>query len=163
MQRFDFQTQVSPNSLAREKATQIGLVGIDQLPRFVSATEGSEPLEVSLQYGQDIEGVFIDSLVKVKCQLLCQFCLSTFTYPIHSTTRFRPVLTLEAAREIPAEDEPVLYENGFINIINMIEDDALLAIPNYPKCNDCMNDNKADTFPSQFAILANLDLLPENN
>jgi uncharacterized protein len=161
MQSLDFQTLVSPNSLAREGAKQIGLVGIDQLPRFASTVDGSEPLEVNLQYGQDIEGVFIASLIKVKCQLLCQFCLSTFSYPIHSHTRFRPVLTLEATREIPSEDEPVLYEDGFVNIINMIEDDALLAIPNYPKCNDCMNNNKADTFPSQFDIIPNLAILPE--
>lgn len=163
MQGIDFQTPVRPDALAREGVTQMGSISIDQLPRFASAVEGSQSLEVGLQYGQDEDGIFIATHVSTRAELLCQFCLSNFTYPLESHSKFRPVLTLEATREIPADDEPVLYEDGFINIISMLEDDALLAIPNYPKCNDCMNDNKADTFPSQFAILANLDLLPENN
>jgi uncharacterized protein len=162
MQGLDFQTQVRPDTLARERAMQMGLVAIDQLPRFASAVESSEPLEISLQYAKDIEGVYIDSVIKVKCQLLCEFCLSIFTFSLHSKSRFRPVLTLEATREISQDDEPILYEDGFINTINMIEDDVLLAIPNYPRCSDCMgDDNKADTFPSQFDIIPNLAILPE--
>jgi uncharacterized protein len=154
MQGIDFQTQVRPDSLARERVKQTGLVSLDQLPRFAAAVESGEPLEVSLEYGQDPEGIFIQCLVKGSAHILCQFCLSDFRSPIDSNTRFRPVLTLEAAREIATDDEPVIYEGGFINIINMIEDDALLAIPNYPKCADCSNEN---TFSSQFATMSNSD------
>jgi uncharacterized metal-binding protein YceD (DUF177 family) len=82
---------------------------------------------------------------------------------LQSFNKFRPVHTLEAAREISDECEPVLYEDGNINIINLIEDDAILAIPNYPQCNDCKHDNMGDTFPSQFAIMANSDSVSEND
>lgn len=158
MQLLDFQTQVQPNSLAREGAEHEGRLSLSQLPRFASLVEGSDPLLVSLLYGQDEEGVFIDTSVKGNCQLLCQHCLESYTYSLHSLARFRPVYTLEAAREVPEDSEPVLYEEGFINIINMLEDDAMLAVPTYPKCTDCEFNNKTDTFPSQFATIAGLDL-----
>lgn len=133
----------------------MGLVSLDQMPRLAAAVEGAQPLEITLQYGKDPDGVYIQSSVQGKCELLCQFCLSVHPFQIESHTRFRPVLTLEATREIPDEDDPVLYENGFINVINMIEDDALLALPNYPKCADCSNE---DTFSVQFATISDLDL-----
>lgn len=158
MQDVDFQTQVRPDALAREGAKHKAWVELTQMPRYASAVEGSTPLEVSLQYGRDAEGVYILTSLQATCQLLCQFCLTSYPQSIQANTRFRPVLTLEATREISPEDEPVMYENGFINVINMLEDDALLAIPSYPKCNACMHDNMADTFTSQFATMASSDL-----
>lgn len=130
---------------------------MSRLPRLLEATESSSPLEASLQFGRDMEGVYIQTSLKAESELLCQFCLSPYPFELASSSRFRPVSTLEAAREISEQDEPVLYEEGTINIINMLEDDALLALPTYPKCKVCENDNKADTSHSQFAILAHFN------
>jgi uncharacterized protein len=158
MQLLDFQTQVQPNSLAREGAQRAGKLTLSQLPRFASLVESSSELDASLVYGQDEEGVFIDTHLKGSCELLCQHCLESYPFSLKSLARFRPVYTLEAAREVPEDSEPVLYEEGFVNIINMLEDDAMLAVPTYPKCKNCELNNKTDTFPSQFATIAGLDL-----
>jgi uncharacterized protein len=141
MQLLDFQIPVCPRALAREGASYSGLIESSRLTRYSSAVESSGPLEASLQFGQDAEGIFIDTTLKAESEVLCQFCLSRYSHALRSASRFRPVLTLEAAREISDEDEPVVYENGLINIINMLEDDALLALPNYPKCKECENGN----------------------
>lgn len=159
MQLLDFQTQVRPDSLAADGARHHGLVELSQLPRFACGIESSMPLDAQLSYGRDEDGVYIDASLSTRCQIMCQFCLSHFSFLLQSNSRFRPVLTLEAAREVSDDCEPVLYENGIINIINMIEDDALLALPNYPQCNDCKHNNKADTFPSQFDTIT----YPEND
>lgn len=160
MQLLDFQTQVRPDALAADGATHHGSVELSQLPRFASAVESSLPLEAHLAYEQDEDGVFIDTTLNTRCQLLCQFCLSQFSFLLQTNNRFRPVFTLEAAREVSAECEPVLYEDGIINIINMIEDEALLALPNYPQCNDCKH-HKADTLSSHFDIIPDDQALGE--
>lgn len=156
MQMIDLQTPIRPDALASDRAQQSGLVKLDQLPRFAEVVESSEPLNVNLSYGRDHDGVYIDSKLRGSCQLLCQFCLSSYAFPLDSHTRFRPVLTIEATREINPDDEPVLYEDGFVNLISMIEDDALLAIPNYPKCKDCISGHDG-------YILATLNSVLEND
>lgn len=163
MQNLSLNTLVRPDALAREGAQHGGLIPLSQLERFAASVEGSAPLEVSLHFSRDIEGMVIRTQIKAECQLLCQSCLSEYNQTIESSASYRPVYTLEQARELSLDDEPVLYENGFINIINMIEDEALLALPNYPRCKGCNFDNKADTFVSQFATIANSDLVPEHN
>jgi uncharacterized protein len=141
MQLLDFQIPVCPRALARDGAIFLGLIDASRLTRYSSAVESSSPLEASLQFGRDPGGIFIDTTLKATCEILCQYCLSSYLQALHSASRFRPVPTLEAAREISDDEEPVLYEDGLVNIINMLEDDALLALPNYPKCKDCENDN----------------------
>lgn len=132
MQLLDFQTSIPFN----------GLVELKQLPRLKETVESAQPLRASLQDGKDQDGYYIQSHIETECELICQFCMEVYTFPLQSTTRFRPVLTLEATREVSPDEEPIIYENGKVNLINMIEDDALLAIPNYPKCYACMGVNK---------------------
>lgn len=145
MQRIDFKT-------IRTTPFQ-GVVGHEHLPRLSELLAVPCALNVDIHCAQDGDGLYIATHLDYVPTLICQCCLESFEHPIHSQSRYRPVYTVEAARELNETDEPVLYENGNINVINMLEDEAMLALPTIPKCLACEK-NKTTTSPSQFAILA---------
>jgi len=100
-------------------------------------------------------------------QLVCQRCLTPFAYPVASST----MLVLGKDDEDADQIEQVLDDESIDVIVgsrtcdlrDLIEDEALLALPQVPKHEQCPDSGVQDLLkadkPSPFAVLK--DLKPE--
>ncbi len=144
-----------------------GVIAVADLPRLEEDTaDGSGELHWVLQGGTDQLGhARLDLQVKGKVQLMCQRCLTAFAFEIDSTSS---LILAKAEVEIEGidailEDEgvDVILGSAVMDVLELIEDEALLALPLAPKHDVCPDPEdlerlKATAKPSPFAALKNL-------
>lgn len=151
----------------RLKERREGEIAVSDLPRLAEESVNKfGSLRWSLQGGKDSLG-HPQLLLSVAgtVQLICQRCLTPFAFDIESES----VLVLAGddasadAIETLLDDEAVEVIVGSKNfsIVELIEDEALLAIPTSPKHDVCPDQLMAGTSKdvekvSPFAILKNL-------
>jgi uncharacterized protein len=173
----------------RQPETQTGILNLMDLPRLADwvNTEQLTPRpehcfswflngHTENEAGGLEQRFFLTLEITGRIPQTCQRCLDEMTLDIHSKNRFEVFTTEEKADEaIYSEDdsEPLVMSEEF-DLIELIEDDILLAIPLAPKHKRCPNvhqsllsgadgetvlseevRNKLDK-PSPFAALATL-------
>ena len=135
--------------LARECVDTSGMLRWE----IVGGTHGSGHPQLVLHVAGDV-------------QLVCQRCLRPFAYPIQSASTL--VLARDEAQadqiEAMLDDETldVIVGSAAMNLADLIEDEALLVIPQAPKHVSCpsgevvVKTDDKDAKPSPFAMLKNL-------
>jgi uncharacterized protein len=101
--------------------------------------------------------------VKGEVRLVCQRCLSPFTQPINAESRL-VLVTDEAQAEATEErldDESidVIVASTAMDLLALVEDEALLSLPLSPRHEVCPEDSAAvvnSKLESPFAILKKL-------
>ena len=97
--------------------------------------------------------------------LQCQRCLQPLHEPIEIDRRFRFADDEEEAARLDEEneDEDVLVANRSFNLLGLVEDELILALPIVPRHAECPQpllpaaaDEAAETAPNPFAALAAL-------
>ena len=69
----------------------------------------------------------------VSDQLICQNCLQSVTWPVNSTIMLVVVQSLDEVARIPENYEPLLHGNENLLLSDIIEDELLLSLPQFPK------------------------------
>jgi len=100
--------------------------------------------------------------------LACQSCLQPLSWPIDIGFKLGIVASLAEADRLEIDCEPLLFNGEKIFLKSIIEDEILLALPDYPKhgyeciasgksvnSNFALQDNPAKT-ENPFAVLAKL-------
>ena len=152
----------------RAKDRRDGEVAVANLPRLSrECVDTSGTLHWETAGGTHASG-HVQLLMQVsgEVQLVCQRCLRPFGYPIDSASTL--VLANDEAQadqiEAMLDDESidVIVGSAAMNLVDLIEDEALLAIPQAPKHVSCpgpeaaMRAGDGDAKPSPFAVLKNL-------
>lgn len=107
-----------------------GLTGLE----LENAQPADSVLTVELQFAVDAEGIqtieghFFGSLV-----LTCQRCLEAFDYKISQDICVSPVVSVEAAKKLPEQYEPLLLNNESICLSDWIAEELHLALPITPR------------------------------
>ena len=144
-----------------------GVIAVADLPRLEEDTaDGAGSLQWTLNGGTDQLGhARFDLQVNGSVQLMCQRCLTAFSFEIDSHSS---LILAKAEVEIEGidailEDEgvDVILGSAVFNVLELIEDEALLALPLAPKHDICPDPKdlerlKASSKPSPFAVLKNL-------
>ncbi|MDO8653415.1 MAG: YceD family protein [Undibacterium sp.] len=148
-------------SFSQLKERRDGSILISDLPRLsaeCASTDGT--LGWSLEGGTSKLG-YPRLLLTVtgKVQLMCQRCLTSFAFNVNSVSELILAKNDEHADEIEAliEDDEidVVVGSKTFDIIDLIEDEALLAIPQSPKhavCPDVVFDS-SDSLVSPVAAI----------
>jgi uncharacterized protein len=102
-------------------------------------------------------------------RMVCQRCLAEFDLPLHVETRLQLVETeAEIQAEESGEDDPEAPDqvlgSSFFDVLSLVEDELILALPYVPKHEVCpslpkeLNDSEGGDAgrPSPFAVLAKL-------
>ena len=144
-----------------------GVLPVTALQRLSEDTaDNSGELTWELQGGTDQLGHSrLDLSVTGTVQLICQRCLTPFTHTIDSNSSL--ILGRDEAEvdgiEAVLDDESVdvIVGSATFNVIELIEDEALLALPLAPKHEACPDQASLDALkaagkPSPFAVLKNL-------
>lgn len=91
-------------------------------------------LTVALEFGIDAEGIpMIQGHFSGSLLLTCQRCLEAFDYQISQDICVSPVVSVEAAKELPDQYEPLLLNNGTICLPDWLVEELYLALPITPK------------------------------
>ncbi|MCG8324454.1 MAG: YceD family protein [Thiotrichales bacterium] len=161
----DLPQTINPLRLARSDATLNGQIKIGELDRLgavLSDTDGE--VRFGLAFAQDANG---RTIVTGNCSaclaLKCQRCFDPMQVEISTATRLMVVNSIEAARDIPDDYEPLLFSGDDISLRQLIEDEMLLALPIAPlheteKCNAGIEQDgvQEDYRVNPFAVLKTL-------
>lgn len=155
----------------RLKEQREGEVPVAQLPRLAAeCVDATGILDWHLAGGTHDSGhPQLTMRVTGDVQLVCQRCLKPFAFEIASESVLVLAHDESQADQIEAmvddESVDVIVGSKTMNLVDLIEDEALLAIPQAPKHGQCPGQVAVDTLaeleridvkPSPFAVLKNL-------
>jgi DUF177 domain-containing protein len=87
-----------------------------------------------LQFGIDEQGInYLKGHIKTRLTLQCQRCMEPYIYEIISDFVLGIVNTLDEADALPEHYEPVLTNEGQLDLKELIEDEIILNSPIVPK------------------------------
>lgn len=147
-----------------------GDIPVTGLPRLAKETvDGSGSMHWTLEGGRNQHGhPQLQMTVRGEVRLICQRCLQPFAFPIDSDAVLVLAQSEGSADEIEAllddEDVEVIVGSRSQNIAELVEDDALLALPLSPRHDTCPDQLLAplqqaaqpEQKESPFAVLKNL-------
>nr|WP_315598060.1 DUF177 domain-containing protein [uncultured Cupriavidus sp.] len=127
-------------------------VPVRDLPRILAETAANAPAsaaeevfqyslagfvrEEAVEPGAPVsQRLFVDVTVNGRVWLDCQRCLTVFAEPIATKMRFEVVASEAAAEEASMDDDEldVIVGSKKFSVLELIEDEVLLALPTAPK------------------------------
>lgn len=130
--------------LAKEACVVERVYPLDELPRFkglMAAPGGVMSARfafTTLPSGQPGVDVTVDAVP----QLECQRCLQPFAWQVSAGSQVE-FTTSEGRGSVDAERECVVMQNGRASLVELAEEELLLAVPIAPKCSAPLRCGKA--------------------
>lgn len=139
-------------AFCRKGGNVAGEVPVRDLPRILAETAANAPAsaaeevfqyslagfvrEEAVEPGAPVsQRLFVDVTVNGRVWLDCQRCLGVFAEPIATKMRFEVVASEAAAEEASMDDDEldVIVGSKKFPVLELIEDEVLLALPTAPK------------------------------
>ncbi len=121
---------VSPHELARKRGLFTGEIPIAAFPRLGSLVLGGGGVSISLTFRHDDEGrCRVQGYSKVTLDLQCQRCLAPVPHTLNVQIDLCVVASDAQADALADELEPFVLEEEEVAIVDLVEDDLLLALP----------------------------------
>jgi len=112
----------------------VGKVEIGALKRLLPLLESTTgSIDVELEFNIDEGGIrYLHGKLNTNLALRCQRCLEVMDYPLQNEFRLALVRSDSEAERLPEQYEPLLVETTPVHMLDMIEDEILLAVPHIP-------------------------------
>lgn len=112
-----------------------GELNLADLPRVVEVlADVSGKAVISLQFLRDIDHrVVIKGRISLTAVVECQRCGEPLALALDHTTDMSPVITDDQAAHVPKEYDPLVTHGEPLNVLAVVEDEILLALPMVPK------------------------------
>jgi len=165
---------IDPLLLAERRSVLSGAIKIAALERLSDLVAESDGfVEVEVVFAKENKRPVVSGSIKATLALVCQSCLQSLPWPLEITFKLGVVSSLLEADRLEIDCEPLLFDGEKVSLIAIIEDEILLALPDYPKHGyDCIkrhgsensdldeqhNRPKAD---NPFSVLAKLKKIGE--
>lgn len=125
--------QTAGKASYREYRGGLSIVGMTRLAESLQDTDVPE-LQVRLSLGRDAGGVrCLEGSLQGVLHLTCQRCLGRMDFPVASTFRLALVRSEAEAERLAEGYEPLLVEDDRLVVRNVIEDELLLTLPDFPQ------------------------------
>lgn len=166
---------IDPRRLASQGAGFTGSVNLGELPRLREALlDSSGSAEFSLEFYRDNrKRARIKGQVRAELVLECQRCLGAMTLPVDALLDLAVIQVPEEAERLPESCDPVWVEEDTLRLLDLVEDELILAIPQVPRhepdlcrmadahpvngeATDQEQEDDASDKPNPFAVLAGL-------
>ena len=159
---------IDPLSFAERGKTLSGALKINELTRLSDLLlENTGVVEIDISFDKEGRLAVIYGEIKVNLMLQCQSCLAQMTLPIEKSFKLGVVSSLEEADKLAGDCEPLILENEKISLTELVEDEVLLALPDFPRhefqCTEIIEDSVATNEQGEqkdpnnpFAVLAKL-------
>lgn len=109
----------------------INITAFERLSDLVLVNDGNVQIEV--QFAKQGNRAVVTGTVKAMLELECQSCLQALSWPIDLSFRLGVVSSIEEADLLEVDCEPLLFNGEKVSLNTLIEDEILLALPDYPK------------------------------
>ncbi len=123
--------KVEPYRLAARAERLAGLMSLDRFERLteqVGAQSGD--CQVWLEFAIDAQGRReIRGRLEAELQLPCRRCLEPMAQSVASDFLLGMVTSDTLAADLPGTHEPVLVENEQLNLLEVVEDELILSLP----------------------------------
>lgn len=125
---------IDPLNFAERGKRLSGAIKISELTRLSEMLlEKSGEIEIDFSFDKEGRVPTITGEIKANLSLECQSCLKQVVLPIDKHIKLGMVLTLEQADRLPSDCEPLMMDGEKISLIDLVEDELLLALPDFPK------------------------------
>lgn len=108
-------------------------LSLADLPRLISRSpEVGGSVRGAVRFGRSAGAAVADLTVEGAATLRCQRCLQPMQWPLRSSVRVALLASETEAQALPEEIEPMLAPEGRIRIVDLVEEEVLLALPIVP-------------------------------
>jgi uncharacterized protein len=130
---------VKASTAVARRERYAGHLSLAQLPRLLQAAAADEgELQVELQFGRDAAAApQLAGRVQGGVPLHCQRCLRPFDWPLDLSLDLRLVDSEAEEARLMQACEPYRVADDRLPLLELIEDEALLALPIAPRCPGC--------------------------
>ncbi len=160
---------IDPVSFSERGKRLSGKIEINKLVRLSGLLlENAGVVDIDIAFEKEGRLSTIQGGLKANLKLECQSCLKEVTFSIDRDFKLGLVMSLEQADELASDCEPLILESEKISLNELIEDELLLALPDFPRHDyDCVDreevlqtaedDNNEQINPNNpFSVLAKL-------
>jgi len=131
----DFPDFIDPWKAAEGQRVFAGTMPLKRMkrlsPLLVSAG-GEASFEVCFYFDRQHNAV-IKVAVKADLTLLCQRSLEPYTETVQRTSLLGVIRDIAGQDMMPANYEPIVHETGKLALLELVEDELLLAMPQIPR------------------------------
>ncbi len=158
---------INPVSFSEKGKTLVGALNISELARISDMlTDNSGQVEIDFTFDKDGRVPVVDGFIKARLQLVCQSCLEGLEWLVEKHIKLGVVTSLEQADRLGNNYEPLFLEEEKISLLELVEDELLLALPDFPRHEEACtkrHDSASETYEEQetesnnpFSVLAKL-------
>jgi len=125
---------IDPVSFAERGKQLSGKIKINELPRLSEVLlDNSGEIEIDFSFDKEGRVPTIVGEIKANLILECQSCAEQFVLPLDKHFKLGMVQSLEQADRLASDCEPMMIESEKISLNELVEDELLLALPDFPK------------------------------
>ncbi len=125
---------IDPLLLCERKIVLSGSIKIAALERLSDlAVENNGDVKVELAFSKEGKRAIITGRLAAALTIECQACLQTMQWPLDISFKLGVVTSVFEADQLEIECEPLIFESGRVSLNAIVEDEILLALPDYPK------------------------------
>jgi uncharacterized protein len=134
---------IDPVHLADKRGELHGEIPIKGLGRLAGLLADDDGVvAVDLIFGRDRHLPMIEGRLQTLLKLKCQNCLNAVEFAVNHAVKLGMVTSIEQANRLPEDFEPLMVGEGKAPLTDIIEDELLLILPDYPKHEyDCLSFN----------------------
>ncbi|WP_031433447.1 YceD family protein [Methylomarinum vadi] len=125
---------IDPIALAERRRVLSGAIRQSEFARLSEVLADSQgDVRIELSFSKEGRLATIQGTIKTTLTLICQSCLQELSWPIDVAVKLGVVSSLEQADRLAAEYEPLLLKTEKVSLRELVEDEILLALPDFPK------------------------------
>jgi uncharacterized protein len=122
---------VDPFRLCDQARSFEGRLNLAKLPRLAEAlvsTEGQASYRIDCDRDEH-RRARIRGTVDAGLTVICQRCMGPMNWPVHAEFQLGVVTSEAEAEQLPADYDVLLLDDETIQLVSLIEDELLLAVP----------------------------------
>jgi uncharacterized protein len=125
---------IDPVNFAERGKRLSGAIKISELTRLSDMLlDNSGVVEIDISFDKEARLSTIQGEIKANLIVECQSCLKQVVLPISRHFKLGLVSSLEQADRLTSDCEPLMLENEKVSLNELIEDELLLALPDFPR------------------------------
>ncbi|MGR8940686.1 MAG: YceD family protein [Gammaproteobacteria bacterium] len=125
---------IDPLHLADKRSVLKGVLALKDFGRLSELLfDTTGDVLVDLYFSREGRLAKIEGKIAAHLQLVCQNCLKAIDWPVEAAVHLGVVDSLEQVDRLPPDFEPLFVEAEKISLKDIIEDELLLILPQYPK------------------------------
>lgn len=127
--------QVDHRKLANHAGIVEGYIPLNRFTRLIGLLQNDEgEVAVRLSFGKGIGGgTQVTGTISAKGEMICQSCMALFVKSIECQLDVVIVNDESRAEKLPTEQDVLVAEDKLVPLVDLIEDELILAIPMIPR------------------------------